>query len=58
MAPTDGIRSELFPATEKKHGEKYAFWLKHLKDLGFLASGIEGAGPRRLLPGTPRPDRT
>jgi len=33
MASTDGDRSKFFPAIEKKHGEKVAFWLKHLKDL-------------------------
>jgi uncharacterized protein YdhG (YjbR/CyaY superfamily) len=32
MASTDGDRSKFFPAIEKKHGEKVAFWLKHLKD--------------------------
>lgn len=58
MAPTEGVRSEFSPAIEKKYGEKFAFWLKRLKDLDFLASGTDGAGPRRLLPGMPRPDRT
>ena len=33
MASTDGDRSKFFPAIEKKHGEKVAFWLKRLKDL-------------------------
>ena len=33
MAAVDGDRSKFFPAIEKKHGEKVAFWLKRLKDL-------------------------
>lgn len=38
---TDGDRSKFFSAIEKKHGEKVAFGLEHLKDLDFLASGVD-----------------
>lgn len=40
MASADGDCSKFFPAIEKKNDEKVAFWLKHVKDLDFLASGV------------------
>lgn len=39
MASADGDCSKFFPAIEK-NDEKVAFWLKHVKDLDFLASGV------------------
>ena len=33
MASVDGDRSKLFPAIEKKHGEKINYWINRLKEL-------------------------